>query len=121
MIYVNGKNNKTLQSEKHLFSAKVKNKKQKTGIIGLMLAVTFFILLLCFPSPSAEGVKSGLSLCINTLIPSLFPFMFASSLLAFCLRKKEKRSGSISFFQKIFGINGTCGSSLLLSLFGGYP
>lgn len=121
MIYVNRKNNKTLQSEKHIFSAKVKNKKPKTVIFGLILAVIFFVLLLCFPSQSAEGVKSGISLCINTLIPSLFPFMFASSLLAFCLHKKEKRSERISLFQKVFGINGTCGSALLLSIFGGYP
>ena len=42
-------------------------------------------LLLCCPQAAAQGVKNGISLCTNTLIASLFPFLFACDLMLHAL------------------------------------
>ena len=42
-----------------------------TAALGLILA----------PTEAMEGAKTGLTLCFNVIIPSLFPFFVLSSLL----------------------------------------
>ena len=44
-------------------------------------ALLLLILLLCFPSQSAQGVLKGLSCCAQRVIPALFPFFVVSNLI----------------------------------------
>ena len=46
----------------------------------ILIAISFLMLLL-FPSFSHQGIKNGLALLQNQVIPSLFPFIFISNLL----------------------------------------
>ena len=80
------------------------------------------IFLAILSSPlSAEYIKSGISLCINTVIPAVFPFMIISSLITV--------SGSAvdigSFFKKplefLFGVDSAGACAISLGFLCGYP
>lgn len=77
--------------------------------------------LLLSPDTSAQACRDALSLCAQTVIPSLFPFFVLSSLLV--------SSGGADAFSALlgdlmcplFGISGAGASALTLGLLGGYP
>ena len=46
---------------------------------GLGLAAAFGVLI-ALPQTAAEGVRSGLTLCEQVILPSLFPFFVCSNL-----------------------------------------
>ena len=86
------------------------------AFIGTVLAV-----LLIFPTECRNGVTNGVFLCLQVLIPSLFPFMLLAGFVA--------KSGIITRIPKTlinvicntFGMP-PCGIAVLsLSLIGGYP
>ena len=54
--------------------------KHKRKIIGLML--TFGFIVLIFDSELAfQGANEGITLCLQTIVPSLFPFFLLSAAL----------------------------------------
>ena len=48
---------------------------------GILLAAAFLLGLARAPEVCAGAVREGLSLCLSTLIPALFPFFAVSGLL----------------------------------------
>ena len=77
--------------------------------------------LLVFSDGSRQGVKNGVEMCLNVLVPSLFPFMalcslFVKSGLCQALGKHLKKPA-----KAVFGLSGATAPVLLLSLIGGYP
>lgn len=121
MIYVNGKNNKTIPREKPEYLKAVKSKKSKTKLYALLMSLLFFILLLIFPAQSSQGALQGIKLCTDTLLPSLFPFMFVSSLFSSGVSQRGRHKFLDNFFTRLLGINFSCVQALLLAAFGGYP
>ncbi len=80
------------------------------------------ILLLLFrPEQAAEAVKSGLSLCAGTVIPSLFPFMVLSELLILCGAGEVAGHIFSGPMKRLFGISGAGSCSLLLGSVCGFP
>ena len=83
--------------------------------------VTVGVLLIAFSEQAKNGVISGLILCGNTVIPSLFLFtalaLFLSSSGA--LNRIGRLISPVS--TRVLGINGTQTAVLLLSLVSGYP
>jgi sporulation integral membrane protein YlbJ len=77
--------------------------------------------LLWFPEEAMEAAQSGVTLCLNVIIPSLFPFFVLSTLLV--------DLGLCNYFgralqwimQPLFRVNGACASALALGFIGGYP
>ena len=68
---------------------------------------------------AAQGIRDGIELCINSVIPALFPFIILSSMFS---------SMDISFLQKplrplerLCRLPMGCGQLFLLGLLGGYP
>lgn len=121
MIYVREKNNKTIPREKPEYLKALKSKKSKTRLCALLLSLLFFILLLMFPAQSSQGALQGIKLCTDTLLPSLFPFMFVSSLFSSGVSQRGRHKKLDKFFKRLLGINFSCVQSLLLAAFGGYP
>lgn len=85
-----------------------------------LLALTLAGLLLS-PDTSAQACRDALTLCAQTVIPSLFPFFVLSSLLV-------SGGGADAFsallgglMRPLFGISGAGASALTLGLLGGYP
>ncbi len=68
----------------------------------------------------AEGIREGISLCLTSVIPSLFLFMVFADFLALT------DAGTIlfrpfGFLKGVFGVPGDAVPVILLSLIGGYP
>ena len=79
------------------------------------------VLLLLRPQEAAEAVRVGLALCGRTVIPSLFPFFAAISLLL-QLGAAEALSGLFRpVMQPLFRLRGECALPLLAGFLGGYP
>lgn len=91
------------------------------GTPALLLFVAAAGTILCNASASAEGALSGLKLCANIIIPALFPFTVVAIFF--------EKSGALGWlgeklepvFRFCFGISGSGGAALILSLLGGYP
>lgn len=80
-----------------------------------------FSVLLVFPKSIADEAKEALVVCVERVIPSLFPFMVTSRLLATAgvtVRAGMLMSGVLS---PIFGIDGVLCGAFLSGLFGGFP
>jgi spore maturation protein SpmB len=92
------------------------------GTAGAQVAgIVWIALLTAFPSAASDGIRHGLTLCGELLIPSLFPTLLAASLLM--------RSGAIQHWgrilhpvtRRLWGLPGCSGAVFLLSMLGGYP
>jgi sporulation integral membrane protein YlbJ len=89
-------------------------------ILGIFLLIGTLALLF-YPTQSIEAAKTGLSLCYNVIIPSLFPFFVLSSLvvelgLSVYLGRALER-----VMRPLFHVPGSCASAVALGFVGGYP
>ncbi|MCQ2514412.1 MAG: hypothetical protein MJ089_04900 [Ruminococcus sp.] len=95
-------------------------KKSGTTITAIV-TLTLCGIVLIYSKNCAEGAVNGITLCLNILIPSLFPFMALSSFIV--------KSGLSEFLGKpfakpmkiLFGLDGCFAPIILLSMIGGYP
>jgi sporulation integral membrane protein YlbJ len=88
-----------------------------TGVCLLCALVGF----LSFPTQAADGAREGLTLCLDVIVPSLFPFFVLSALLielglADCLGRALER-----VMRPVFNLPGVCGAAVALGFLGGYP
>ena len=87
----------------------------------LLFAVFLFVLLLINADIAMDGVRQGLSLCTETLIPSLFPFLVLSELLV-ASGVGETLGRLLSRpVSALFGLSGSGAVSLLLGSVCGFP
>lgn len=87
------------------------------GVVLLLAAVS----LVLWPQQSMEAARTGLGLCGNVIIPSLFPFFVLSGLvvelgLAGYVGRVLER-----VMVPLFRVPGACASALALGFIGGYP
>lgn len=86
-----------------------------------ILFILFILALLVFSNSNMQATKSGLNLWVNSVVPSLFPFLVATELLSytsvvtFIGRKLDK------FMWPIFNMPGTAAYPLVLGMISGYP
>lgn len=89
-------------------------------LLGTALAGCIVTLLL-YPSQAMEAAKTGLLLCFNVIIPSLFPFFVLSTLavelgLVSCLGRLLA-----PLMRPLFRVPGEGAAALVLGFVGGYP
>lgn len=90
----------------------MKHKLRITAVLGT-------IALLILDSRTAiQGAEEGLQLCLHTLIPSLFPLIFATNLLLPCLSHFSNRD---KLLCRLYHIPDGSPGLLLTGLLGGYP
>jgi len=70
-------------------------------------------------STAINGARAGLEVCLRTVVPSLFPFLFLSSMLTSSLSTTNRRGKHI--ISRLYGIPQGGESILLTGLLGGYP
>lgn len=92
-------------------------KKYFPVIAGLLLTAG----LLARPETAAQAVRDGLLLCVKTVIPALFPFMTAVSLLLQLGLAGYLQPVFAPFMRPLFGLDGIAAMPLLAGLLGGYP
>jgi len=78
-------------------------------------------LLLLRPQEAAAAVREGLALCGGTVIPSLFPFFAAVSLLLQLGAAEALGRLCAPIMRPLFRMRGVCALPLLAGLLGGYP
>lgn len=91
---------------------------KKIYLVLLIISLGVFVLI--HSTSAAKGVSNGIRLCLGTLIPSLFPFVFIS-----CCAVKSGISATtgkiiVKPMEFLFNLPGIAGTTILLSLFGGY-
>ena len=90
---------------------------------GLITVLTLYltVFLVILPQNCLSAAKDGLSLCLNNVIPSLFPFFVCSGILAesgfsvLCSRFLS------SFMRPLFRLPGAGAMTFLLGTVSGYP
>lgn len=99
----------------------IKLRLSKINIVKTAFCVFAISSFFIFSSYSTTGAKIGLNYCLETLIPSLFPFIIIS-LFAVYSGVSEKLGKFLSPFTKaFFDLPGNAGSAILIGLLGGYP
>lgn len=92
---------------------------RKQSIFPGIMAAMGFLILIFDSSLALQGARSGLDLCIKTVIPSLFPFFVLSAVITSSFAEYNGSfPGKIS---KILGIPKDASSLLVPAFLGGYP
>lgn len=87
---------------------------------GLPLLLCGAVILIALPGEAADGVKQGLSVCGGVIVPSLFPFLVLSRLLA-AYGVPELLAGYCGPVLLRLGLSPYAAAPLLIGLLGGYP
>ncbi len=93
----------------------------KKMLPSLLFAITASVLVLVFPKSTINGAIKGINFCLNVLVPSLFPFMVISSFIVSSGIYKLLSKPLNVITKVLFNLPGKCGTTILLSLIGGYP
>ena len=95
-------------------------KKYLTSILCFFLIAAATVLFL-FPGISAKGAYNGIINCLETLIPSLFPFMTLTLFLTESGLYQRIFKIPASVLARLTGISSNYCSLFLLGMIGGYP
>ena len=101
---------------------KTKHIKKNSKHVVLSTAITVYLtMLIIYPKSVSSGIKNGINCCLDVLIPSMFPFMVAASMVSLSgIEEKSKFIfGKISKF--LFYLPAQAVPTIIMSLFGGYP
>lgn len=96
--------------------------RQKTRdlLLGLALLCAAAALVV-WPQESIDAAKTGLRLCYNVIIPSLFPFFILSSLVVELGLAGYIGRALEGVMRPLFNVPGSCACALALGFIGGYP
>ena len=91
---------------------------KQNSFLGITAAVGLLVLI--FDSSLAlEGARSGVELCIKTVIPALFPFFVLSMMLTNSC--SDPLPYPVQVLTRLLGIPASASSVLIPSFLGGYP
>ena len=94
----------------------------KAGTVFKSLsALAVCISILIFSESCSKGALNGINLCLNVLVPSLFPFMAASSFIVKSGLAQKIGKPLSRITKALFGLSGSFAPVILLSMLGGYP
>ncbi len=88
--------------------------------VPLITGFVFFILLFIFAEAFTKGIANGISNCFKIIIPSLFPFLIASSVAGYGNISATAKKYIEPLTQKLFRLPAESITAILLGLFGGY-
>ena len=89
--------------------------------LGITAAALLTCGLLQHPELAAAEARAGIMLCLQTVVPSLFPFFAASSLLLQLGGIGRAQQLFAPFMLPLFHLPGSTAAPLLAGLCGGYP
>lgn len=90
-------------------------------LLPALAVLAFTAGLLARPEAVSAAVREGLTLCYQTVIPSLFPFFAAVGLLTRLGLARWLQGLCRPFMGPMFRLRGACAMPLLAGLLGGYP
>jgi sporulation integral membrane protein YlbJ len=77
--------------------------------------------LVIYPQQSVKAGADGVKLCLNVIIPSLFPFFVISSMVIESGMAVKLGRFVEPIMSKLFRVNGACSAAFVLGFIGGYP
>jgi hypothetical protein len=89
----------------------------RKALVPIILPALGLMVLILDAKTALIGANDGVRLCLQTVIPSLFPFLVLSNFLTAHLIGK----GSLRFMEWIWDIPNGTGSLLAVGFLGGYP
>ena len=87
----------------------------------IFLMLILFCYLLFYAQEALTGVTDGLRICLQRVIPALFPFMVVSRIFVTSGMAKKLGTKLSRPFSKLFGINGNGAAALIVGLLSGFP
>ena len=108
-----------MDTEIRVRKKKIPSRMQSMGISAATVGLAFSFI--AHTDIVSEAVRSAGSLCVETVIPSLFPFLVLASFVVHSglLRTSGKFLDPIT--RLLFNLPGEAGLALLLGLIGGFP
>ncbi len=90
---------------------------------GIFVSAILFLLaaLILFPSESVSAARDGVELCLNVIVPSLFPFFVLSTLCVELGLIQALGRGMEKVMLPLFRVGGACAGAFLMGIVGGYP
>ncbi len=92
--------------------------KKKIILLSVILLLLF---LLCYPAKALAAARNGLKLWLETLLPTLLPFMILTGILVHTDWVHKNFTTNCSFFKVVFGLSPGGAYVFLLGLLTGYP
>ena len=86
-----------------------------------IFALSFSIYVLTHSLACSFYTKKALDICFTTLVPSLFPFVFAAAFLSCVMPEITKENRILNTLSRLFGVPPTLIAGVLLGLFSGFP
>lgn len=86
---------------------------------SIILIIIIILLVLLSPAPAISGMQDGITLCLRSLIPSIFPLLFMIALLS--QHVGNRPSNENNRFLRPLGLNNGNDSIFILSVISGYP
>lgn len=90
-------------------------------VITLIIFSAGFLGLLLRPAEAFDAARQTLSLCINVIVPTLFPFFVFSSLLISLGFAEYAGKVAEPVMRPLFRVPGVCASAFVLGLLSGFP
>ena len=88
---------------------------------SLLLILLLLFFLLCFPAEALAASREGLKLWLETLLPTLLPFMILTGILVHTDGITKILHPTAPFFKVVFGLSPGGTYVFLLGLLTGYP
>lgn len=85
-----------------------------------IIVLILFLFLILMPATNLESAKNAIALCINSVIPALFPFFVLSNLIIELGVSYDIARVLYPITSKLFGINQGA-TAFIIGLIGGYP
>lgn len=98
----------------------LRSQRSRDLCLGLCLGLSALSLVL-WPEQACDAMKTGMSLCANVILPSLFPFFVLASLVVELGMSRYLGRLLEPVMAPLFRINGACACALALGVVGGYP
>ncbi len=90
-------------------------------LLKALLALVFIVLLIKYPQQSTKGVRLGLKICSESVIPSLFPLSVLCTFMTVSGLCTAIGKAATLITEKVFRLPGSAAGALLMGMFAGYP
>lgn len=97
------------------------NTRKLATFLGLALSLFAFFALLTFPEETSLAAKNAVAVCLESLIPSLFPFFVLSNLAVSCGFSKVVSKVFSRLMPFIFGTSPETAVPFVLGFLSGFP
>jgi len=99
----------------------IEHRKKVADVLTVAAIFACALALIAFPQETVDAAKSGLTLCYNIIVPSLFPFFVLSSLIVETGTARYLGIACERVMRPMFNVGGDCAAAFALGFIGGYP